>query len=99
MPILTTFPRSPSPTCYASPHAFRISHARVPHTCHDPAFHAHAPRPAPLTPPQARRAEKKSHKETFGDERRRQLKTQAKSVGGGKAADLTVGSRGVVSLS
>ncbi|BEI79558.1 hypothetical protein CcaverHIS002_0100870 [Cutaneotrichosporon cavernicola] len=46
-----------------------------------------------------RRAEKKAHTQTFGDERKRQLNAQKKAVGGGRAADKTVGSRGVVSLS
>lgn len=46
-----------------------------------------------------RRAEKKAHTQTFGDERKRQLNVQKKAVGGGRAADKTVGSRGVVSLS
>lgn len=46
-----------------------------------------------------RRAEKKAHKETFGNERKRQLNSQKKLVSGGRAADMTVGSRGVVSLS
>lgn len=47
----------------------------------------------------SRRAEKKSHTETFGNERKRQLNSQKKMVAGGRAADIAVGSRGVVSLS
>ncbi|ORY34721.1 Low temperature viability protein-domain-containing protein [Naematelia encephala] len=46
----------------------------------------------------ARRAEKKSHTATFSDERKKQLASHRKLVGGGRAADLTVGARGVVSL-
>lgn len=46
-----------------------------------------------------RRAEKKAHTETFGNERKRQLNSQKKMVAGGRAADIAVGSRGVVSLS
>jgi protein LTV1 len=49
---------------------------------------------------QARRAEKKQHKATFGDERKRQLATHKKMVGNGRASDLSVGAgKGVVSLS
>lgn len=47
----------------------------------------------------SRRAEKKQHKQTFGDERKRQLASQKKMVSNGRAADMAVGSRGVVSLS
>ncbi|WWD20322.1 hypothetical protein CI109_104798 [Kwoniella shandongensis] len=47
---------------------------------------------------QARRAEKKSHKETFSTERKRQLASHKKLVSNGRAADVAVGSRGVVSL-
>ncbi|CAK9784025.1 LTV-domain-containing protein [Cutaneotrichosporon oleaginosum] len=46
-----------------------------------------------------RRAEKKAHTLTFKDERKRQLTAHQKAVGGGRAADKVVGSRGVVSLS
>jgi protein LTV1 len=49
---------------------------------------------------QARRQEKKTRQQTFGDERRRQINTHKRMVAGGKAADLSVGvGRGVVSLS
>lgn len=53
---------------------------------------------------QARRAEKKSHTQTFGDERKKQLQHHKRMVGDGKAADLNVGAgiganRRVVSLS
>ncbi|KAK8849693.1 hypothetical protein IAR55_005028 [Kwoniella newhampshirensis] len=47
---------------------------------------------------QARRAEKKSHKETFSTERKKQLASHKKLVSNGRAADIAVGSRGVVSL-
>jgi len=47
---------------------------------------------------QSRRAEKKAHTATFGDERKKQLATHKKMVGGGRAADVTVGAKGVVSL-
>ncbi|WVQ95802.1 hypothetical protein IAU59_002901 [Kwoniella sp. CBS 9459] len=47
----------------------------------------------------ARRAEKKSHKETFSTERKRQLASHKKLVSNGRAADVAVGARGVVSLS
>lgn len=47
---------------------------------------------------QSRRAEKKAHTATFGEERKKQLATHKKMVGGGRAADVTVGARGVVSL-
>ncbi|WVF68249.1 hypothetical protein IAT40_003014 [Kwoniella sp. CBS 6097] len=47
----------------------------------------------------ARRAEKKSHKETFSIERKRQLASHKKLVSNGRAADVAVGARGVVSLS
>lgn len=46
----------------------------------------------------ARRAEKKSHTATFGEERKKQLASHKKMVGGGRAADVAVGTRGVVSL-
>ncbi|TXT04366.1 hypothetical protein VHUM_04133 [Vanrija humicola] len=45
-----------------------------------------------------RRQEKKKHTETFGAERKRQIASHQKMVGGGRAADVAVGSRGVVSL-
>jgi hypothetical protein len=52
---------------------------------------------------QARRAEKKSHTQTFGDERKKQLNHHKRMVGDGKAADLSVGagtsSRRVILLS
>jgi protein LTV1 len=44
-----------------------------------------------------RRAEKKAHKETFGDERKRQIATHAKAVSGGRAADVNV-TRGVIRM-
>jgi protein LTV1 len=47
---------------------------------------------------QSRRAEKKAHTATFGDERKKQLASQKKMVAGGRAADVAVGTRGVVSL-
>lgn len=47
---------------------------------------------------QSRRAEKKAHTATFGEERKKQLATHKKMVGGGRAADVTVGVKGVVSL-
>lgn len=37
---------------------------------------------------QARRAEKKTRQQTFGDERRRQIASHKKQVEGGKAADV-----------
>nr|XP_019009337.1 protein LTV1 [Kwoniella pini CBS 10737]OCF48118.1 protein LTV1 [Kwoniella pini CBS 10737] len=46
----------------------------------------------------ARRAEKKSHTETFLSERKRQLASHKKLVSNGRAADVAVGSKGVVSL-
>ncbi|WWC92817.1 uncharacterized protein L201_007776 [Kwoniella dendrophila CBS 6074] len=46
----------------------------------------------------ARRAEKKSHTETFSTERKRQLASHKKLVSNGRAADVAVGSKGVVSL-
>lgn len=46
----------------------------------------------------ARRAEKKSHKETFSTERKRQLKSHNKMVGDGRAADVPAGREGVYSL-
>ncbi|WWC65848.1 uncharacterized protein I303_108470 [Kwoniella dejecticola CBS 10117] len=46
----------------------------------------------------ARRAEKKSHTETFSTERKRQLASHKKLVSNGRAADVVVGSKGVVSL-
>ncbi|KAL1405070.1 Protein ltv1 [Vanrija albida] len=45
-----------------------------------------------------RRQEKKKHTETFGAERKRQIASHQKMVGGGRAADVAVGARGVVSL-
>jgi protein LTV1 len=45
-----------------------------------------------------RRAEKKSHKETFNEERKRQIAGHRKAVTGGKAADIAVGAKGVHSL-
>lgn len=48
---------------------------------------------------QARRVEKKTRQEAFGTERRKALASHKKLVGGGRAADLLVGERGVVSLS
>ena len=47
---------------------------------------------------QARRAEKKAHKATFSDERRKQLASRTKIMANGRAADIAVGQRGVVSL-
>ena len=48
---------------------------------------------------QSRRAEKKASTATFSTERKKQLDTHKKMVSGGKAADMAVGSRGVISLS
>lgn len=42
----------------------------------------------------ARRAEKKSHKETFSTERKRQLKSHNKMVGDGRAADVQLDVKG-----
>ncbi|ORX37700.1 Low temperature viability protein-domain-containing protein [Kockovaella imperatae] len=47
----------------------------------------------------ARRAEKKAHTATFSNERRKQLATRTKVMSNGRAADVAVGQRGVVSLS
>jgi protein LTV1 len=47
---------------------------------------------------QSRRAEKKAHTATFGEERKKQLASHKKMVAGGRAADIAVGTRGVVSL-
>ncbi|WVQ77750.1 40S ribosomal protein S27 [Cryptococcus sp. DSM 104548] len=44
----------------------------------------------------ARRAEKKSHTETFATERKKQLKSAGKMVADGKAADVPSGREGVV---
>lgn len=48
---------------------------------------------------QARRAEKKAHTATFSTERKKQLDSHRKMVSNGRAADMSVGSRGVISLS
>ncbi|EIW71508.1 hypothetical protein TREMEDRAFT_27740 [Tremella mesenterica DSM 1558] len=47
----------------------------------------------------SRRQEKREHRETFSSERKRQLNAHKRLVGGGKAADLNIVSRGVLSLS
>ena len=63
-----------------------------------PASLYHVQRTSRSAHTQARRLEKKAHRDAFTGERRRQIASHKRLVADGRAADLTVVARGVVSL-